>query len=71
MSKLTFAFDCQLNENEEWIEEGTTVKTYNHPLKKEGYQCVMIEWAYTWEGTAFNHNQYEWFMNEAFKELRK
>jgi hypothetical protein len=71
MDKLTFAFDCQLNDQEDFIKEGTTVKVYDHPLKKEGFTAVVISSAFNYkeEEITFPSN-YEWFSNAAFKELR-
>jgi hypothetical protein len=70
MMMLTFAFDCQLNNNEDYIKEGTKVRVYNHPLKKQGFTAVVIEAAFNHKGKEITFpSTYEWFSNAAFKEL--
>jgi hypothetical protein len=39
MKELTFAFDCQLNDQEDYVKEGTKVKVYDHPLKSQVFRC--------------------------------
>jgi hypothetical protein len=71
MKELTFAFDCQLNDQEDYIKEGTKVKIYDHPLKKPGFTPVIIESAHTYKEKAIKvPSKHEWFANTAFIELR-
>jgi hypothetical protein len=67
MKELTFAFDCQLNDQEDYVKEGTKVKVYDHPLKKPGFTAVIIKKAINCQGNTINlMPKYEWFVNVAF-----
>jgi hypothetical protein len=71
MTKLTFAFDCQLNDEEDYIKEGTIVEVYPHLKNGEEFTAVIIDKAWSYEGEELNpYPTYEIFMNTAFKELR-
>lgn len=71
MKELTFAFDCQLNNQEDYVKEGTKVKVYDHPLKKPDFTAVIIEKAINCQGNTINlMPNHEWFVNAAFIELR-
>lgn len=67
---LTFAFDVQLNDNEDYIKAGTKVRIYDHPIKKSDCTPVIIDKAWTYEGKEFTPDciTYEWFMNSSFIE---
>jgi translation elongation factor P/translation initiation factor 5A len=67
--ELTFSCDSQLNDQEDYIKEGTKVKVYSHPLKKNGAVAVIIEKAFSHEGKELNLiPHYEWFLNVSFTE---
>lgn len=72
--ELTFAFSVQLNDNEDFIKEGTVLKVSNNPyyLKRfEDATPVIITEAYTHNGEKITGMHYtEWFSNETFVELK-
>jgi hypothetical protein len=72
MQEVTFAFDVQLNDNEDWIKEGTKVSIYDHPLKKTDAVPVIITKYWNFEGKELEQSpNYEWFMVRSFKEFNK
>lgn len=67
---LTFALDVQLNDNEDWIAEGTVVEIYNTPRDSKGFTPVIITHGYTHSGEPITLDPYyEFFSNSSFKEL--
>jgi hypothetical protein len=71
MIKLTFAFDCQLNDNEDYVKEGQEVELYPYPIHKEGFTPVRIKKAFSFEGDPIKTNEVHWFTSSSFKEYRK
>jgi hypothetical protein len=71
MIKLTFAFDCQLNENEDYVKEGQQVELYPYPIYKEGFTPVRVKEAYTFLGGKIKTDEIVWFTNASFKEYQK
>lgn len=71
---LTFAFDVQLNDQEDYISEGTQVKISDNPFhltRYEGFTPVIITEAYSYNGNKLTITSYvEWFTCESFIELR-
>lgn len=70
MNTLTFAFDCQLNDLEDYVAEGTVVEVVDTWRKSEGFTPVLITKCFTYEGMPMDIKQVEYFMNESFVELR-
>jgi hypothetical protein len=74
MKTLTFAFDCQLD-NEDWIKEGTVVMVSDNEYYVKRFRDstpVIITEAYTYEGEKISiPDTVEWFDNNSFVELRR
>jgi hypothetical protein len=70
MKTLTFAFDAQLNDQEDYIPAGTQVKVYNTWRQHEGFTPVLVEAALTYKGKPITVNQVEYFTNQTFVENR-
>jgi hypothetical protein len=74
MKTLTFAFDCQLD-NEDWIKEGTVVMVSDNEYYVKRFRDstpVIITEAYTYEGEKISiPATVEWFDNNSFVELRR
>jgi hypothetical protein len=74
MKKLTFAFDVQLNDQEDFIAAGTQVEVSDNPLylnRHNDFTPVIITSAYNYNGKTIKINQItEWFSNNSFIELR-
>jgi hypothetical protein len=72
MMMLTFKMDCQLNDNEDWIAEGTKVEIDNR-LHNTKNDCtwVKITKAFSFEGQELQLNESHLFLNISFTELSK
>ena len=74
MNKLTFAFDVQLDEQENYIASCTQVEISNNPFHLNRYTDstpVIINKAYNHKGNQIKINPtIEWFLNSSFVELR-
>jgi hypothetical protein len=74
MKTLTFAFDVQLDQDENYIEEGTVVKVSDSPFHLNRWEDsvpVIITEAFSYEGKKFSiPATVEWFMKSSFAELR-
>jgi hypothetical protein len=69
--ELTFAFDCQLNE-EDYIKAGTKVKVSETGKQYEGYAAVVITDGYSYHGEPIQFIPFvDHFLKESFVELRK
>jgi hypothetical protein len=73
MIKLTFAFDCQLNENEDYVKEGQEVELYSHPRTpfNPDFVPVRITEAFSLLGGKIKTDEVVWFKNSSFKEYQK
>jgi hypothetical protein len=72
MIKLTFAFDCQINDAEDYVKEGTEVKIFDKTIiKRDDCTPVVIKQAYDISGDKKDIYDIIWFMNSAFKEYQK
>lgn len=71
METLTFKFDTQLNDNEDWISKGTVVQVADIWKHHEGSTPVIITEAITYQGKhiTFDYPVIESFMNCSFDEL--
>jgi mRNA-degrading endonuclease HigB of HigAB toxin-antitoxin module len=73
MNTLTFKFDCQLNDNEDWIKEGTKVQVSSNQFHVNRFKDstpVIITEALDIDGNKVKLIPYvEWFMNSCFVEL--
>jgi hypothetical protein len=71
MKELTFAFDVQISDQEDWIPEGTVVKVSENPFHLNRWQDstpVIITEYYTYNGEVVEVTPYvEWFANDTFK----
>lgn len=71
MKTLTFAFDCQLNDNEDYIKEGTIVQVADVWRQHEGFTPVIITEGYSYiDKPIVVEKEIIYFMNESFVELR-
>ena len=72
MKTLTFAFDVQLHDNEDWIKEGTVVSVSDTWRQHEGFTPVIITEGFSYSGKHITIQPAEevFFMNECFVELR-
>jgi hypothetical protein len=70
MKTLTFAFDVQLNDKEDWIMEGTKVEVAEASRLHEGFTPVIITEACRYDGKIFKTTVIEYFLNESFVEFR-
>lgn len=74
MKTLTFAFDVQLNDSEDWIAKDTEVQISENEIylnRHSGYTPVIIKDAYDFDGNKMKISPYvEWFSNGSFVELR-
>lgn len=74
MKTLTFAFDCQLNDNEDWIKGGTVVNVSDNPFYLKRHKDatpVIITEVYNYEGEKIEIvPTVEWFINSSFEELK-
>jgi hypothetical protein len=70
--ELTFAFDCQLNDEEDYIKAGTKVKVSETGKQYEGYAAVVITDGYSYHGEPIQFIPFvDYFLKESFVELRK
>lgn len=71
MRSLTFAFDVQLNDEEDWIAEGTVVTEAETSRKIEGFTPVLVTQAFDYQNRPIDVDPYfEYFLSGSFKELR-
>jgi hypothetical protein len=69
--ELTFAFDCQLNE-EDYIKAGTKVKVSETGKQYEGFAAVVITEGYSHKDEAIRFIPFvDHFLKESFVEFRK
>jgi hypothetical protein len=72
MKTLTFAFDVQLNDDEDYIKEGTKVQIADTSRQHEGFAAVVITEGFSYHGEPIEFVPFvDHFMNESFVELRK
>jgi hypothetical protein len=72
MKELTFAFDCQLNDEEDFIKAGTKVKVIDDGKQYEGYAAVVITDGYSYHGEPIQFIPFvDHFLKGSFVELRK
>jgi hypothetical protein len=71
MTELTFAFSCQLNDEEDYIPAGSVVKFDEKARVHEGFIAVIIT-----EGLSYNDEPVQFvpftdhFLKDSFVELR-
>lgn len=70
MKTVTFAFDCQLNNQEDFIKEGSVVEVSDNEFYIHRYENsipVIITEGYNCKGKKIAFEPYvEWFMKESF-----
>ena len=66
---LTFAFDSQLTDNEDYVKAGTVVEIVDLDRHK-GFTGVRVTEAYDYNGNQIEVNDVCWFSNSSFIELR-
>lgn len=73
MEKVTFMFDVQLNDNEDWMAKGTVVSVSDNEYylnKHAGYIPVIVDSAYNFEENKIKLDpSVEWFTVGTFKQL--
>lgn len=71
MKTLTFAFDVQLNDDEDYIIEGTVVQVADVWKQYEDSTAVIITEGYSYNGDPIQFVPFvDHFMNRSFVELR-
>lgn len=71
MKQLTFAYDCAVNDNEDYVKEGTKVMVADVWKQHEGFTPVIITEGYTYYDKPKTFEpEIIYFMNESFIELR-
>lgn len=72
MKQLTFAFDCQLNDDEDYIKEGTVVQVATDVIRQhEGFMAVTITEGYSYNGDPIQFVPFtDYFTHKSFKELQ-
>lgn len=69
--ELTFAFDCQVDDYENYVKAGQVVKVSDTWRKHEGFTPVIITDGYTFTDQPITFDPMEiFFMSECFVELR-
>lgn len=75
MKTLTFAFDVQFNDKEDWIPEGTKVNVSEnefHLSRWKDAAPVIIKEILSYKGKRIEIDPtVEWFSNNTFVELRR
>lgn len=67
---LTFAYDCQLTDNEDYVKAGTVVELSNFSGKHKGFVGVRVTEAYDYKDDPIEVDDVCWFSTGSFKELR-
>jgi hypothetical protein len=71
MKELTFAFDCQLNDDEDYMKEGQKVTVVTTGKQYEGFVKVRITDAYSYDGKPIQFVPFtDHFSTASFVELR-
>jgi DNA/RNA endonuclease YhcR with UshA esterase domain len=70
MKTLTIAFDVQLNDNEDYLQEGTILEVADVWKQYEGSTPVIVKEALNYKGKPVKVSEIAYFMNCTFKELR-
>jgi hypothetical protein len=72
MKTLTFAFDCELNSDMDYIKTGTKVKVVDTWKQYDGFAAVVITEGYSYNDEPIQFIPFvDHFKNESFVELRK
>jgi hypothetical protein len=71
MTEVTFAFDCQLNDDEDFMKEGQKVTVVSTGKQYEGFIKVRITDAYSYNGELIQFIPFtDHFLKESFIEFR-
>ena len=70
MERVTFKLDVQLNDNGDFIPEGTVVNVSKRVHQRNGFVGVVITKAISYEGNPIVYTPHvSWFSESVFKEF--